>query len=190
MAPDSRARMVRSAAELISERGLTDTSFTDVLARSGAPRGSIYHHFPAGKDELAAAAVELVRDQVLAHLAARPPGGDPAAVLRHFMTLGEAMVLASDGARGCAIAGVALDLETDTGSGNDSNPAAGDGAQSEADAGARTGRGAEVDLVTCVRLAFGAWVDALSQALLDAGLEPARCRGAATTVVDGFSRSS
>src|SRR3712207_8589123 len=36
-----------------SERGVQGTSFADVLEHSGAPRGSIYHHFGGGKTQLA-----------------------------------------------------------------------------------------------------------------------------------------
>ncbi len=57
MSKDSRARMVRSAATLIRTRGVSGTSLSDVLAHSGAPRGSIYHHFPQGKEQLAADAI-------------------------------------------------------------------------------------------------------------------------------------
>jgi AcrR family transcriptional regulator len=44
--------MVRSAASLIGSRGVDATSFSDVPADSGAPRGSIYHHFREGKRSL------------------------------------------------------------------------------------------------------------------------------------------
>src|ERR1700721_410215 len=44
--------MIESAAVLFSERGLQGTSLTDVLTHSGAPRGSVYHHFSGGKPEL------------------------------------------------------------------------------------------------------------------------------------------
>lgn len=59
MSNDSRGSMVRSAASLIGAHGATATSFSDVLADSGAPRGSIYHHFPGGKVQLAREAAEL-----------------------------------------------------------------------------------------------------------------------------------
>ena len=49
----SRVSMISSAAALIGAHGLSGTSFSDVLADSGAPRGSIYHHFPGGKRQLA-----------------------------------------------------------------------------------------------------------------------------------------
>ena len=51
--PDSRTRMIASAAELFREQGYSATGFRDVVEHSGAPRGSIYHHFPGGKAQLA-----------------------------------------------------------------------------------------------------------------------------------------
>ena len=56
MAGDVRQRMVLSALYLFAERGVQGTSIADVLERSGAPRGSVYHHFPGGKDEIVSAA--------------------------------------------------------------------------------------------------------------------------------------
>src|SRR5260370_15161304 len=50
--------MVASAVVLLAKRGFQGASFAEVLADSGAPRGSIYHHFPDGKDQLIAAAVD------------------------------------------------------------------------------------------------------------------------------------
>ena len=44
----TRERMITSTALLIRERGARATSIDDVLAHSGAPRGSVYHHFPGG----------------------------------------------------------------------------------------------------------------------------------------------
>ncbi|MGB3486233.1 MAG: TetR/AcrR family transcriptional regulator [Mycobacterium sp.] len=55
---DSKTRMIRSAMYLLARAGYQGTSFSAVLEHSGAPRGSIYYHFPEGKDELIAAAVD------------------------------------------------------------------------------------------------------------------------------------
>ena len=60
MAPGVRDQMIRSAIALFAERGVHGTSFTDVIAQAGAPRGSIYHHFPGGKDELVQAVLETM----------------------------------------------------------------------------------------------------------------------------------
>ena len=57
MAPGTRDRMVASAAALLRRHGVRGTSFGRVLEHSGAPRGSISHHFPGGKREMIGAAV-------------------------------------------------------------------------------------------------------------------------------------
>lgn len=54
--------MVTGAADLIGRRGVAATSFGAVLEQSGAPRGSIYHHFPGGKSQLVVEAVEFAGD--------------------------------------------------------------------------------------------------------------------------------
>ena len=57
MPSDARQKMIEGAVTLLALRGLEGTAFRDVLERSGAPRGSIYHHFPNGKDQLVEAAI-------------------------------------------------------------------------------------------------------------------------------------
>jgi AcrR family transcriptional regulator len=108
MVSDSRADMVASAAALIGSRGLNATSFAEVLAESGAPRGSIYHHFPKGKEQLTNEAIELVSERLLAYLRAGP-SDTPEHVLAYFIDLWRRVVVASNGTAGCAVAGVAVD---------------------------------------------------------------------------------
>src|SRR5207245_7237258 len=81
---DSRASMVRSAASLIRSRGVSATSFSDVLADSGAPRGSIYHHFPDGKAQLAEDAIQWTSERLLTHLRAGAPAAPWLASNRSF----------------------------------------------------------------------------------------------------------
>lgn len=59
-----RERMVTSAALLIRERGARPTAIGDVLAHSGAPRGSAYHYFPGGRIQLLCEAVDYASDFV------------------------------------------------------------------------------------------------------------------------------
>src|SRR5258706_10115155 len=56
---DVRARMIEGAIRVLAQHGLQSTSFAEVLGLTGAHRGSIYHHFPEGKDQRIAAAVDL-----------------------------------------------------------------------------------------------------------------------------------
>ena len=55
---DARQKMVQAAKQLIREGGYGATAFSDVLTLSGAPRGSVYFHFPGGKAQLGMEAAE------------------------------------------------------------------------------------------------------------------------------------
>src|SRR4051794_6728835 len=56
---DGRERLLDGAGRLLAEKGYAGMELRDVAARGHAPRGSIYHHFPGGKAQLAAEAAEL-----------------------------------------------------------------------------------------------------------------------------------
>src|SRR6202158_4085366 len=94
MASNSRASMVRSAASLIRSRGVSATSLSDVLTDSGAPRGSIYHHFPNGKAQLAEDAITWTSERTLAHLRAGHPQS-PSDVLERFIAMWRQVVVTS-----------------------------------------------------------------------------------------------
>jgi AcrR family transcriptional regulator len=53
-----RERMVFSAAQLIRRNGVMATGMRDVAAHAGAPRGSLQHYFPDGKQQLVNEAVD------------------------------------------------------------------------------------------------------------------------------------
>jgi TetR/AcrR family transcriptional regulator, lmrAB and yxaGH operons repressor len=56
---DGRDRLLYGAGRLLAERGYAKMELRDVAERGEAPRGSIYHHFPGGKVQLAAEAAAL-----------------------------------------------------------------------------------------------------------------------------------
>jgi AcrR family transcriptional regulator len=56
--PGPRERMVFSAAQLIRRDGVTATGLREVVAHANAPRGSLQHYFPDGKQQLVNEAVE------------------------------------------------------------------------------------------------------------------------------------
>jgi AcrR family transcriptional regulator len=103
--------MIESASTLLATRGLQGTAFSDVLARSGAPRGSIYHHFPEGKDQLVDAAIELAGERALSALDA-VRGSPPKDVTRSFLDLWRQVLLRSDLRAGCAV--LAVTVATDS----------------------------------------------------------------------------
>lgn len=82
MAAGTREAMLTSAIALFRERGVGDTSFADVLEASGAPRGSVYHHFPGGKKQLVSEAVEAAGIYVAANFDRSEDG--PAEMIDRF----------------------------------------------------------------------------------------------------------
>jgi AcrR family transcriptional regulator len=55
----TRDRIVAAAAQLYGRYGYTGVGLKQVATESGSPIGSLYHFFPRGKDELAAAALRM-----------------------------------------------------------------------------------------------------------------------------------
>src|SRR5438046_8037109 len=99
--------MIENAATLLAMRGVQGTAFSDVLERSGAPRGSIYHHFPGGKDELVDAAIDLTGTRAIAALDA-VEGQPPAAVTQAFVNLWRDVLARSSLRAGCAVLAVTV----------------------------------------------------------------------------------
>ena len=111
---ESRDRMVRSAAYLFRERGYSGTGFRDVIAHSGAPRGSIYHHFPGGKAQLAEEAVRYAGDFVAAGTESATKDGDPAAAVYAFVGWWRRVLEKSDFQAGCPIVAVTVESHEDS----------------------------------------------------------------------------
>lgn len=54
----TRDRLVTAAATLFRQKGYHATGLAEILAAAGVPKGSLYHHFPEGKADLARAAAD------------------------------------------------------------------------------------------------------------------------------------
>src|SRR5476651_1212426 len=111
MASETRARMVAGAARLLAERGLQETSFSEVLELTGAPRGSIYHHFPDGKDQLIASAIDLAGAHAIA-LIDRSTGKSAEYVTAHFLGMWREVLVRSNFRAGCSV--LAVTIATDS----------------------------------------------------------------------------
>jgi len=146
--------MIGAAMHGLQHHGLAGMSFTEVLARSGAARGAIYHHFPGGKTELVMEAAALNGRAVRARFASLP-ATDPQQVVRDFLALVRPVIVESSNGSGCAVAAVALGRDAGT-----------DQLLREASAAA-----------------FGSWVDALAERLASTGLPAADATDLATTLV-------
>jgi AcrR family transcriptional regulator len=105
--------MVRGATQLLRERGYTGTGFREVIELTGAPRGSIYHHFPGGKAELMREAVEYAGEVATDVLTRSLDSGDPVEALRAFVELWRMDFERSGGRAGCPVVAVAVETHDD-----------------------------------------------------------------------------
>jgi TetR/AcrR family transcriptional repressor of lmrAB and yxaGH operons len=64
----ARDQIIASTCELLELQGYHATGLNEIIKQSGSPKGSLYHYFPGGKEELAAAAVNHVGQIVLTRL--------------------------------------------------------------------------------------------------------------------------
>lgn len=110
-----RDRMVDAAIAGMRTCGLAGAGINQVIAASGAPKGSLYHYFPGGKLELAREALERFGEQRHEELRAALAGEGPPDQKIHRLFKRAARGLALEDYRyGCAVAGVTLDLDEDS----------------------------------------------------------------------------
>jgi TetR/AcrR family transcriptional repressor of lmrAB and yxaGH operons len=105
----ARDDMLRSAAQLFRERGVEATSLADVIDHAGAPRGSIYPHFPRGKPQLVEEATRTAGAAMGAMISAGLAAAGPAATVRVIIEGFRSELLATDFVAGCPVAPAALE---------------------------------------------------------------------------------
>ncbi|MFE9626028.1 TetR/AcrR family transcriptional regulator [Streptomyces sp. NPDC006527] len=155
-----RERMVFSAAQLIRRDGVVSTGMREVAAHAGAPRGSLQHYFPGGKEQLVNEAVgwagRYAGNRVARFLAALPeptPGGLFAEMVRQWTDEYEAGGFAG----GCPVAAATVDC-------------------SESAVSTREAAAA----------AFAAWTGPVARALVDMGVPEERADALATLMISAL----
>lgn len=106
-----RDAMLDSAIALFGSQGVSATSLRDVVAHSGAPRGSIYHHFPGGKAELAEDATRRAGDLMARLVTKVVDSADPVTAVEAMVDHWSGVLLGSDFATGCPVAAAALSAD-------------------------------------------------------------------------------
>ncbi|MFC8517215.1 TetR/AcrR family transcriptional regulator [Streptomyces sp. NPDC057257] len=152
-----RERMVFSAAQLIRRDGVASTGMREVAAHAGAPRGSLQHYFPGGKEQLVNEAVgwagRYAGKRVARFLAALPeptPSGLFAEMVRQWTDEYEAAGFAG----GCPVAAATVDCAESTTSTREAAAAA-----------------------------FATWTGPVARALTDMGVPEERSTALATLMI-------
>jgi len=113
MAAETKERIIDVSAELLRRQGYAGTGVKQIVAAAQAPFGSIYHHFPGGKEELGAAAIrrsgalyELLIPEIF------DPAPDLVSAVRLFFEGAAAHLEESEYEDACPIATVALEVSS------------------------------------------------------------------------------
>jgi TetR/AcrR family transcriptional repressor of lmrAB and yxaGH operons len=152
---DSKEKTLAAAAKLLCRRGYHGTALHDILAASGAPRGSLYFHFPGGKEEIAAGALALGQEAVRAFIARVAETSRNSETFVTNLARGMGANLEASGFReGCPLATTALEIASD------------------------------LEMISqATREAFTAWERAIAQALVSFGGERRQAVATATAIL-------
>ncbi|WP_040631788.1 TetR/AcrR family transcriptional regulator [Smaragdicoccus niigatensis] len=105
--PPTRQRMIDSAVQLLRERGAAGVTIDAVLTRSEAPRGSVYHHFPGGRNQILTEALQLAGDTIGGIIESATSSGSRRA-LEQFRNMWAGFLAQSDFNAGCPAVSVAV----------------------------------------------------------------------------------
>jgi len=109
-AGDSKGKTLAAAARLFRQQGYHGTALQDILAAGGSPRGSLYFHFPKGKEEIGAAALTFAGEAVRQAIAKAAETSENAEMFLTRVVRGMAADLEKSGYKeGCPIATTALE---------------------------------------------------------------------------------
>jgi len=114
----TQQRMVESMLELIQIHGYAGTGLNAVLTHSGAPKGSLYFHFPEGKEQLGERAIGLAADHfealITGELESARPQQSAGRIAETVVGLLSDFLEANDYAVGCPVSVVALEMGTES----------------------------------------------------------------------------
>jgi len=109
-ATNTRTRIIETTAILLSLQGYNATGLNQIIRESATPKGSLYFHFPGGKEELAVAALLAAGAETQRKIQFALQTGSRAgdAIAAFVLDLANELQ-ASDFCRGCPIATVAME---------------------------------------------------------------------------------
>ena len=153
--PKHRSAIIRAAATLFRRQGYAATGINEIVASSGAPKGSLYHYFPRGKEQIGEEAVRYAGAHAADTLRRLADEHDTAtSFLLAYGQMLASWMTESDFREGCPITTVLLETAAESAS-----------------------------LALAGREAFSSWRAVFEHALLRDGLEPQRARRLAALAI-------
>jgi AcrR family transcriptional regulator len=155
-----RQRIVYAAAQSVRERGVSATALRDVVEQAQAPRGSLQHYFPGGKDQLVTEAIAFSADiaaRAVTRYIERSAPVTPGALFAAMANGWRDEFTAHGFARGCPLLAAAADVA-----------------------------GPDAQLRATINAAFDTWATPVRAALRGMGVPAARARSLATLMISAL----
>jgi AcrR family transcriptional regulator len=152
-----RERMVRSAVQLIRRKGVSGTGMREIVTDAQAPRGSLQHYFPGGKEELVSDALVWAGDLSARRLQRSLSGlksRTPSALLASIVEDWRRDLTKEHFSAGCPLVAAAADTATTS-----------------------------KQLRQVLRRAFDGWLAPLSESLIELGVPAERADNLAVVVI-------
>lgn len=154
----ARDHILETTAELLELQGYHATGLNQIIKESGSPKGSLYHYFPGGKDELTSEALKRVGNIVLERIqGSLAEVDDPAEAVGGFLMKLAHFVPASGYRAGGPITTVALETAATN----------------------------ELLSIVC-REIYGAWQAAFADKLIQGGFTQERAHSLSTLIISAI----
>ena len=148
----TRARVLETTLDLMEKQGFHNTGLQQIIKESGTPKGSLYFHFPEGKDQIAALALAQGAGVIQALIEqAFSVSASPRQALDLMVKGLTARLVESDYHKGCPVATVALEVGSN-----------------------------HPQVKQACESAYNSWLTVIASGLKEAGLSPARARKEST----------
>jgi AcrR family transcriptional regulator len=155
MGSETRERILIAGAELFRRQGYSATGIKQIAGAADAPFGSIYHHFPEGKEQLGDEVIRVAGRMyavMLMPILAEAP--EPVAGVREFFDLAAKSLRETEFADACPIATIALEVAS-----------------------------TNERLRTATAEVFESWIEGCTRFFEGAGVEPAEARRLAVAML-------
>ena len=107
---DAKSRFIETAAILFQQHGYNGVGLTELIEAANAPKGSFYHHFPGGKEELAEHSLRWAAAFISKHIDRSFESADSfAGGVQAFLQTVTRWLENSNWSMGCPILGVVVD---------------------------------------------------------------------------------
>lgn len=105
----ARDRMIASAVAVIGQSGPSGVTIDRILTDSAAPRGSVYHHFPGGRNEIITCAGQLASEEAIGSYRELAADNDTAGFVDALIERWKRNLTEHDFLEGCPILALAVD---------------------------------------------------------------------------------